>query len=162
MSLGLLFSLLPTWSAQIPAPETASAASTTPATAAPAEKLDELQVGPPGADELFRLESESAARDRIRNAAAKRKVSKVDFPEDAVLPEAGPPAAVTPPLLAWYEAAYLCHPPRRFYDEGPERYGRRVPFVQPLLSTGRYFGQTIILPVRMALRPPWIWECERD
>lgn len=52
------------------------------------------------------------------------------------------------PSNLWYNPLY-------FQDIGLERYGHtHKPWVQPFVSTGRFFGQVVGLPYQMVLNPP--------
>lgn len=52
------------------------------------------------------------------------------------------------PTNLWYYPLY-------FQDVGLERYGHtRKPWVQPFVSSGRFFGQVVGLPYQMVLHPP--------
>lgn len=52
------------------------------------------------------------------------------------------------PSNLWYNPLY-------FQDIGLERYGHtHKPWVQPLVSTGKFFGQVVGLPYQMVLNPP--------
>lgn len=52
------------------------------------------------------------------------------------------------PTNLWYYPLY-------FEDPGLERYGHtRKPWIQPFVSTGRFFGQVVGLPYQATLHPP--------
>lgn len=62
----------------------------------------------------------------------------------------------TPPrtVLQW-EPTNLWYHPLYFEDVGLERYGHtNKPYIQPFVSTGRFFGQVAMLPYQMTLHPP--------
>ena len=67
------------------------------------------------------------------------------------------------PLTYTWTASALCHKPLYFDDEHLERYGHMLgPWLQPIVSHGRFFVNVLILPYEMGLeaRPtsvctPW-------
>lgn len=59
-----------------------------------------------------------------------------------------------PVTLRW-KASALCHKPVYFDDVHLERYGHSSgPFLQPLISGGRFFLTVPVLPYKMGLKPP--------
>ncbi|MGB4711977.1 MAG: hypothetical protein WBH50_23750 [Fuerstiella sp.] len=57
-------------------------------------------------------------------------------------------------VLQW-EPTNIWYHPLYFEDVGLERYGHtRKPWVQPFVSTGKFFGQVAMLPYQMTLHPP--------
>lgn len=62
---------------------------------------------------------------------------------------------VVPRMVLQWEPTNLWYHPVYFEDIGLERYGHsHRPLLQPLASTGKFFGQVATLPYQMALRPP--------
>jgi len=62
---------------------------------------------------------------------------------------------VAPRTVFQWEPTNLWYHPLYFEDVGLERYGHtRKPWVQPFVSTGRFFGQVAMLPYQMTLHPP--------
>lgn len=62
---------------------------------------------------------------------------------------------VGPKMVLQWEPTNLWYYPLYFQDVGLERYGHtHKPWVQPFVSTGKFFGQVATLPYRMALDPP--------
>lgn len=62
---------------------------------------------------------------------------------------------VGPKMVLQWEPTNLWYYPLYFQDTGLERYGHtRKPWVQPFVSTGKFFGQVATLPYRMTLDPP--------
>lgn len=80
-----------------------------------------------------------------------------DLPED-FFTDANPEPyvdRVAPRTVLQWEPTNLWYYPLYFEDVGLERYGHtRKPWLQPLVSTGRFFGQVVGLPYQMALHPP--------
>jgi len=59
------------------------------------------------------------------------------------------------PLTYTWTASALCHKPLYFDDEHLERYGHMLgPWLQPIVSHGRFFVNVLILPYEMGLEPP--------
>lgn len=119
---------------------------------------DEVGLTPPTRDQLFRVQSEQALKERLRQELP--KVKKVEFPKDASRPEV--PAEVTPfpEHVVSPIAGHVCYRPLYFEDKRTERFGQYVPCVQPLLSAGRFYGDVVILPIRLLKSPPWTFECD--
>lgn len=62
---------------------------------------------------------------------------------------------VAPRTVLQWEPTNLWYYPLYFEDVGLERYGHtRKPWVQPFVSTGRFFGQVAMLPYQMTLHSP--------
>jgi hypothetical protein len=122
-----------------------------------------LKLSPPRPDVLFRLESESALRHRIRKEAlANPKLPRPDFPEDR--PQT--PGTVEPrawPSYTWMvEPNYTCHGWLYFEQVGAERFGRDYGPVQPLLSLGIFYYDVLAVPLRGWLLPWHCPECNSD
>lgn len=62
---------------------------------------------------------------------------------------------VAPRTVLQWEPTNLWYHPLYFEDPGLERYGHtQRPLLQPLVSSGRFFGQVAMLPYQMTLHPP--------
>jgi hypothetical protein len=66
-----------------------------------------------------------------------------------------------PAAVAEYEPIVFCHRPLHFHDPAVERFGGFAGPARPFISTGRFYLQTLLLPVSLAVRPPWRLECDR-
>ena len=62
------------------------------------------------------------------------------------------------PKCALWKSPDLCHQPLYFEDANLERFGARLPVLQPAISGLHFFSSTIRLPYKMALDPTW--ECQ--
>lgn len=63
--------------------------------------------------------------------------------------------AVAPRTVLQWAPTNLWYHPLYFQDVGLERYGHTSkPWIQPFISSGRFFGQVIGLPYQMTLHPP--------
>jgi hypothetical protein len=62
---------------------------------------------------------------------------------------------VSPEFLYTWEATNFNHQPLYFEDPALERYGHVLPpYLQPIVSIGKFSGQLIFLPYQMVLNPP--------
>ncbi len=116
----------------------------------------------PASDQVFQAENERQFLQSILPQLAKTTGSK-EVPPDA---PAGPPVApVPPPAEAQVETVVphvLCYLPLYFEQKRPEREGRRIILLQPLISTGHFYLDVAALPVKVVLWPPWHKECNTD
>ena len=132
----------------------AQAAFGKPAVALPP---DEFGLTPPTREQLFRVQSEEGLKERLRQELP--QVKKVDFPREA-------PAVLFTELAPFPEkmvssiASQVCYRPLYFEVKRTERSGEYVPYVQPLLSAGRFYGDVLLFPFRLCLTPPWTFECD--
>src|SRR5581483_1803175 len=97
---------------------------------------------------------------RLRAEVA-RQGRPTGFPPDAgpATVVAGEMARVLPPRAVAFVPGDFCYRPLYFEDRNAERYGWTVPLAQPALSTARFYLDTVLLPYKMVLHPPWGWEC---
>jgi len=120
----------------------------------------ELEMEMPTPEQLFRTESETTFRERIRREGQRRNI-KVRFPADT-LPTALVPLPRFrhwPSRSAEYVPSVVCYRPLYFEDKNSERYGWHVPLMQPLISTGKFYFQALLLPYHLAVQPPWACHC---
>ena len=120
----------------------------------------EIQLDLPHPSQVFRVESEATFRDRLRREAQQRKIP-ISFPKDAVAPGPRARGLVCPflPRTTFLVPSVLCYRPLYFEDQNTERYSWIVPGLQPLISTGKFYMRTLLLPYSLAIQPPWSWEC---
>jgi hypothetical protein len=130
----------------------------------PAEPMtappDELRLGRPSPEELFCPKSDAAVRQLIR-AEAERNNRRVEFPPQPPREALGPGKPMPPPLAALVVPSVLCYRPLYFEDRNTERYGWWVPCLQPFLSTGKFYLDTVLLPYHLLVQPPWSWQCSQ-
>ena len=114
-----------------------------------------VQLDPPGPTRIFRVESENALRERIRQQFRERN-ERAKFPEDIELTPAGqnymPPAF--PPLATLYVPEIVCYNQLYFEDLNVERYGWDAGVFQPFLSTAKFYCDLAILPYNMGAQHP--------
>jgi hypothetical protein len=121
----------------------------------------QIQLIPPGPQRFFRLESEAAIQERMRQEALSRpNPERVEFPKD-YKPLTRQPyvARAWPPLYEIAEPAYVCYRRLGFEDINSERYGWDLGFVQPFVSAGKFYCDLATLPYRWAQEPCRHHEC---
>jgi hypothetical protein len=122
----------------------------------------QIQLEPPGPQRAFRLESEKALFERIRQEARDRNdPSGAVFPQEQVPGEGqtyqpGRPWAATTTLLVPY---LVCYNPLYFEEKNTERYGWDWSIFQPIVSTGAFYADVVILPYNFGVMPCWECEC---
>ena len=122
--------------------------------------VDEFGLMPPTPDQLFRLQSEQALKERLRQELL--NVKKVDFPGEGTPLRAitGTDAVPFPDLVIAPVAGQVCYRPLYFENKWTERFGYYVPCVQPLLSAGLFYGNVLLLPYHWCKAPPWTFQCD--
>ncbi len=116
----------------------------------------ELNLTPPRGPALFQPQSEAEFLDRLQaNAAAKNY--RLMIPQSASF-EAKAATREIPAETVFVPAqAEVCHPPLQFSNDRVERYGIFHPFLQPGLSTARFWWDTLWFPRRALHHNEW--EC---
>jgi hypothetical protein len=113
-----------------------------------------LQLLPPSYERLIRIQNEDSLHEQLRQEAKEKTP-----PERAVFPDEPPTtdqpyvARQFPPQVELAEAAYVTYNRLYFEDINTERYGWELGFAQPIVSAGRFFLDTALLPYRFASRP---------
>ena len=119
----------------------------------------EASLALPTPQELFRVESETQFRERLRADYLKQKVP-IEFPS-----QAGPPVRPNRPPHPGRRGPRPSSPRSSVTGRSTSRTGTRtrcgwrVPLVQPLVSTGKFYLDALLLPYSMAAMPPCSWEC---
>jgi hypothetical protein len=124
----------------------------------PAEQLQKdfpIQLEPPGPDRIFRVESETALRERIRQEFRQRN-ERAEFPVDISLVKPGEKYAPRffPPSTTIYVPDAVCYKPLYFEDKNTERHGWDTGIFQPILSAAKFYGDLAILPYNMGVQHP--------
>jgi hypothetical protein len=153
-------------SEQEPEPAPAPKTVQTPSPPQPAYGPLEVELGlvPPSPQVLFRTESEAAFLERLRVEGLQKKIT-LSFPKDSNPPLPPMPVLVRSlpsPQVAAYVPSLVCHSPLYFEARNTERYGWYVPGLQPVLSAGKFYLDTLLLPERLVTSPPWTRQCETD
>jgi hypothetical protein len=148
------------------ATEAAIAMGNTPALGSPrAQEIkkkddDEFGLKLPTREQLFRLQSEQAFLERLRKELPEAK--NVQFPKDVpFVPEVPQEKLVPFPRQSVAPVSgQVCYRPLYFEDKKTERFGEYVPCLQPLVSTTRFYVGVLMLPWRLYVKPPWVFECD--
>jgi hypothetical protein len=121
---------------------------------------DQFGLTPPSRDQLFRVQSEQALKERLRKELP--TVKNVAFPgEGTQLREvSGGDGQAFPEQVISPVPVQVCYRPLYFENKLTERFGYYVPCIQPLLSTGLFYGDFLILPYKLCQTPPWTFECD--
>src|SRR5262249_31157826 len=100
----------------------------------------------PGPERLFRLDSEEAFFQRVRQEARERKPEELVFPEEPVLSKDPYYGRDWPCMKMVVEPHYVCHGRLYFEDLNAERYGWDVGLIQPFLSGALFFKDVAFFP----------------
>ncbi|MCS6977217.1 MAG: hypothetical protein NZM31_09460 [Gemmatales bacterium] len=120
-----------------------------------------IELEPPGPKRLFRLESEQALIERVRQEARDRGERAI-FPPPVELPDQDRPYR---PGRPWHVGVvrivpnYVCYHPLYFEEKNTERYGWDWSIFQPIVSTGAFYADVLIFPYNVGVLPPWACEC---
>jgi hypothetical protein len=116
-----------------------------------------IQLNLPGAQRLFRLESEAGVRERIRQEArARRTPQDYEFPEE--LKPSRQEQVLVPrrwtPMTEQVEPGYVWH--RRLLSEqiNSARYGWDMGILQPAISAAHFYADVATFPYHLA-QDPW-------
>lgn len=110
----------------------------------------QIQLTPPGSQRLFRLESEKALQERMRQEALQRpQPERIEFPKYDPLSRQPFAGRAWPQQFEVVEPAYVCYGRLYFEDLNSERYGWDLGFVQPFVSAGKFYLDVAMLPYHM-------------
>jgi hypothetical protein len=117
--------------------------------------LYDMPLTAPGAERLFRLDSEAVFRERLRTEVrAKYPKATLGFP-DSDMPTIDPqPPRRWPAYTKFVEPHYVVSKRLFFEQTRFERYGESVGVLQPLVSTG-VFGIDVLLYPARRIAPPF-------
>jgi hypothetical protein len=119
-------------------------------------QLDNL----PGREQLFRLESETALNERMRQEGlTKPSRERITFPDEPVVSTDPYPGRHWPPMPEYAEPSYVCYGRLLFEQKSTERYGWDLGIIQPVVSTGAFLADMAILPYQIAMSPCRCYEC---
>ncbi len=134
-----------------------------PESKSPLERDYQVQLDPPGPERIFRLESEAAWRERIRQEFRQRG-DRAEFPKETPLTKPGEEYDANTRPLAWSIQSMVivpnavCYNPLYFEDKNTERYGWDACIFQPLVSFGKFYVDLVALPYKIGVQPPWACE----
>ena len=118
----------------------------------------QIQLDPPGAERLFRLESEDSLRERMRQEKRSMdQLERIAFPSDVVLSTKSYDSQWR--TKEWerhdrkVEPSYLTFDRLYFQEINSERYGWDLGAVQPFVSTAAFYFDFVFLPYHMATDP---------
>lgn len=117
-----------------------------------------IQLEPPGPERLFRLESEAALNERMRQEARDRR-ERITFPDEPVLSKERYTGRAWPKQQTLAEPNYVCYRRLYFEQRNEERFAWDLGVIQPLVSAGQFFGDFVTLPYKMGTEPCRYYEC---
>lgn len=119
-----------------------------------------IQLDPPGPQKLFKLESEAALFERMRQEARQRpNPERLEFPAEPVLSTESYAGRNFPPMAEVVQPAYVCYNRLYFEDINAERYGWDLGVVQPFLSAGKFYADVVTFPYHAFTDPTRCYEC---
>lgn len=119
-----------------------------------------VQLEPPGSERLFRLESEAALNERMRQEGKTRiPADKITFPEYQPVSRETYPGRHWPPQTEIAEPNYVCHRRLLFEDPNSERFGWDFGILQPVVSTAKFYADVVTLPYHLGTAPCRCYEC---
>jgi hypothetical protein len=119
-----------------------------------------IQLEPPGPDRLFRLESEAALNERMRQEGKNQGLAdKIIFPEEPVVSREQYPGRNWPPQSEIAEPNYVCYRRLLFEERNAERFGWDFGILQPVFSAGKFYADVVALPYHIATAPCRCYEC---
>jgi hypothetical protein len=119
-----------------------------------------IKTTPPSPEELFRLETESQFRERIRNET-RGLMDKFEVPD--FQPPPGRPLAR---FRGWNLQSVVAEPDRLcfvrllFVPRADERYARDLGGLQPVVSTGYFYFDLAKMPFAVVSRPCSWMQCD--
>lgn len=119
-----------------------------------------IQLEPPGSDRLFRLESEDALKERMRQEARERAVlERIQFPDEPVLSKQRFVGRHFDQITKRVEPPYVCHRKLLFEEVNAERYGWDFGVLQPFLSATVFYYDVATAPYKLFTRPCQRFDC---
>ena len=121
----------------------------------------QIQLEPPGPQRLFRLESEQALIERVRQEARNRN-ERAEFPKRVELGGQGEvyhPGRPWKPTTTFLVPYVVCYNPLYFEEKNTERYGWDWSIFQPIVSTAAFYADVVIFPYNFGVQPCWECEC---
>jgi hypothetical protein len=119
-----------------------------------------VQLEPPGPERLFRLESEAALNERMRQEGKTRiPAEKITFPEYQPVSRESYPGRHWPPQSELAEANYVCYRRLLFEDRNSERFGWDFGILQPFVCAGKFYADIVTLPYHLGTAPCRCYEC---
>lgn len=122
-----------------------------------------IQLTPPEPLELFRIDSESALRDRLRKIASDRGYKHaLEFPESPTTGVTTITRPIIPHQTMVVEPSYGISKRLFFEQQCFERYGQSLGVLQPGISAGIFVVDGVLLPFRWAVHPFHCYQINTD
>jgi hypothetical protein len=118
----------------------------------------QIQLEPPGRQRLYRLESEAAFRERIRQETPRRPYQPVIFPAEPVIAE-GTYERHWRGRVERAEPHYLCYKPLFYEQVNFERYGWDLGVIAPFVSAGAFYYDLLLAPYHALTNPSPCYDC---
>ncbi|GIW79369.1 MAG: hypothetical protein KatS3mg105_1176 [Gemmatales bacterium] len=119
-----------------------------------------IQLEPPGPDRLFRLESEAAWRERMRQEWRQRpKPERITFPEEVKLTDKPFQPRMFAPMVEVVEPYYVCYGRLYYRQKNLERYGWDLGFITPVVSVAKFYWDVATFPYHFGTEPWRRYEC---
>jgi len=124
----------------------------------------QVQLEPPGPLRLFRLESEKALQERMRQEVRERTPpgatpERIVFPDEPVITRQPYAGRSFPPGNLTVEPNYLCYGRLYFEQKNFERYGWDLGPITPFLSATGFYWDLVTLPYHLWTAPCRQYEC---
>jgi hypothetical protein len=118
----------------------------------------QIQLEPPGRQRLYRLESEAAFRERIRQETPRRPYEPVMFPQEPVIAE-GVYERHWRGRRERVEPHYVCYKPLFFEQPNFERYGWDLGVIAPVVSTVTFYYDYLTVPYHALTSGSLCYDC---
>lgn len=113
-----------------------------------------VQLDPPSAEKLFKLESERAWRERVRQEAKGRTPpDRITFPEEVQLTAENYQPRSWPTMAVVVEPYFVGYEKLLFEQRSAERYGWDLGPIHPVVSAGIFFKDLAFLPYHIMSDP---------
>ncbi|MBL8824449.1 MAG: hypothetical protein JNJ77_17815 [Planctomycetia bacterium] len=124
-------------------------------------EMEEGQFTPPTRDQLYRMDSEAAKLERLKQLRKAMNRTDLDYPdEDAIRIMTKLETRKFEEMKAMVQASYVVYQPLYFQQINVERYGWECGVFQPVISTAQFYGDVLLFPYKFASNPPW--HCEAN
>jgi hypothetical protein len=120
----------------------------------------QIQLEPPGPDRLFRLESEDALHERMRQEARQRTpMARLTFPDEPIVSDRPYAGRSWAPSAEIVEPTYVCYGRLYFEQKNPERYGWDLSLLSPIVCATEFYFDFLTLPYNAGTEPFRKCEC---
>ncbi len=125
----------------------------------PEEEGYAIQLSPPGPQRVFRLESEDAFRERMKQEARQRG-QRIEFPPEPIVSTESYSGRSYPPTQEIVEPGYVCYGRLYFEERNAERYDWDLGIMQPLVSLGYFYKDVLLFPYHYFTDPCRKFDCD--